>query len=387
MMAFVFHVFVEGAKDASPAGVARLAEAMAGHYGLPAADMLARLRSGRFRAKGNCDRATADQYARDLDRLGARCTIEEATPQSSRPTPVPFAAVQPPGPARPATPSLPPRTALPPNPAAPAPGALPPQPAPPAQPAAKPGFSSGLAAAFSGEMPAASLGALEQLESLSLAAVDGSEGSGPVEQPGGFEPPPAAAPAKPPEPAAKAKSAKPARPKDEPLDLFVPPDLAGDELQVELAPDERPARPSAPEVTRPLAPVAAAPLAAAAAPIAAGAPAAAASRRHPLADPRMRLAAGVLIAILLGFVPAHIVAKLREKSAYAAIDHKVEVLQQDATTSEAYAQLDARRAELLDEKYDERRSIAMLALLIWAAAGGGLAYLWFKRMPWERLED
>lgn len=387
MMAFVFHVFVEGAKDASPAGVQRLAEAMAAHYGLAAADMLARLRSGRFRAKGNCDRATAEQYARDLDRLGARCTIEEATPQNSRPTPVPFAAVQPPEPARPSSSSLPPRTALPPRAATPAP-----LPAKPAQPAAKAEFSSGLSAAFSGEMPAASLGALEQLDSLALASVDGSEGSGPVAQPGGFEPPPEAAPAKKPDPAKADKPAKPARPRDEPLDLFVPPDLSTDDLQVELAPDERPARTSSQELRRPATPASGtevSPAAPGPAPAAAAAaPAAPAPRRgHPLADPRMRLAAGVLIAILLGFLPAHVVAKLREKSAYAAIDHQVETLQQQATTAEAYAQLDARRAELLDEKYDERRSIAMLALLIWAAGGAGIAYLWFKRMPWERLSE
>jgi len=37
----------------------------------------------------------------------------------------------------------------------------------------------------------------------------------------------------------------------------------------------------------------------------------------------MRFAAGVLLAIILGFVPAHIVASLREDQAYGAIDAKV----------------------------------------------------------------
>src|SRR5438270_2504223 len=87
MMSAMFHVFVEGANDGTPDGIRRLAQAMADHYGLAAADMAARLASGRFRVKGNCDRATADQYARDLQQLGARVKIEPATAANSYPTP------------------------------------------------------------------------------------------------------------------------------------------------------------------------------------------------------------------------------------------------------------------------------------------------------------
>ena len=91
-----FHVFVEGATDGSPAGLSKLADAIAKHYGLPAADLLARLQKGRFRVKGNIDRATAETYARDLQRLGARCVIEEATADNSqRTTPLPFPAQRP----------------------------------------------------------------------------------------------------------------------------------------------------------------------------------------------------------------------------------------------------------------------------------------------------
>ena len=41
-----------------------------------------------------------------------------------------------------------------------------------------------------------------------------------------------------------------------------------------------------------------------------------------LGDERVRFAAGVLVAILLGFVPAHVIASMRERSAYHAIDAK-----------------------------------------------------------------
>ena len=374
----MFHVFVEGAKDASPAGRERLAQAMAAHYGMPVADVTARLQSGRFRAKGNCDRATAEQYARDLDRLGARCTIEEANAQNSRPTPRPFAAVTPPPAGTPTPPAgtpLPPRTTT-----LPSAGPLPPR--APTPPAGTP-YASGLAAAFTGEIPKASLGALEKLEdgALSLASVDGSDGSGPVAQPVAFAPPPGFEAPPPAEAKAKpAAPAKPERPRDEPLDLFVPPDLASDSLQVDLAPEDKPPpRPSAPELRR------SQPIATVAAP--AEAARAATPRRHPLADARVRLVAGVVIAILLGFLPAHIVARIREKAAFGDVDRKVLAMQADIQTDDAYEQLDTRRADLLERKYSERNSIAIMAFLIWAAAGGGIAYLWFRRMPWERLES
>ena len=358
----MFHVFVEGAKDGSPAGFERLAKAMAAHYGLPPADMLARLQSGRFRAKGNCDRATAEQYVRDLERLGARCTIE----------PVAGAAAAPAVPARASAPSLQPATK--------------PAPASPAQ------FSSGLAAAFGSDAAQADAGAFAKLESgaLSLASVDGS-GEEHVAAPEAFAPPPEpAAPAPKVKPAAAAGAkAKPARPKDEPLDLFEPPDAGSANFQVELAEDEieRSAkkRASTPPPNEP-AVEAAAPVERRSQPsmAPATAPAAASPRGNLLGDPRVRLVAGVVLAILIGFVPAHFVASIREKSAYAAVDREIDTTQQEAQTMDAYNALDARRDELLARKYDERRSIAITALLLWAAAGAGIAYVWFRRIPWNR---
>lgn len=389
----MFHVFVEGAKDGTPEGVQRLAEAIGSHYGLPAADLRARLASGRFRVKGNCDRETADKYARDLDILGARTTIEEANAGNSRPTPLPFPAV------RPATPL--PFAAI----------------NPPTQPPARPSgqFSSGLAAAFSAEpSPSTSLGALEGDIPLSLASVDGSaDPSAPAESAFGppIEEPKAEIKFKPAAGAAKKPPDKPERkpkPKDEPVDLFVPPELAeGGGFSVDLAPDEvertrakiktppagapvvapppiasdePPARASTPAMRRsqPAIP-------AQAAPVAEAAPRA--RPANPLGDPRVRLVAGVVLAILIGFLPAHLVASARERSAYDAIDRKILAEQESATTPDSYAALDQMRSDELDHKKSERRSIAILALLMWGAVGGAVAYGWFRRIPWERFEQ
>jgi len=104
-----------------------------------------------------------------------------------------------------------------------------------------------------------------------------------------------------------------------------------------------------------------------------------------LAAPRARLAAGVLLSILLGFVPAAIVASVREDRAFRAIDAKVMAIQRAVDSDDSYDALDGFRAEQLRQKRSARRMIELGSMLIWAAAGGGLAYVWFKRVPWDRL--
>lgn len=427
-----FHVFVEGATDDTPAGVARLANAIAKHYGLPGADLLVRLQRGRFRVKGNIERTLAEQYRRDLERLGARCTIEEATAENSqRATPLPFPAVRPAtppvgvavAPSRPSTPPSGLAAAAPSRPSAP-PSGLAAAAAAPSRPSTPPSglaaaattpasaasqFQSGLAAAFSGELPAANLGALEKDDlPLSLASVDGADEQAPPSA-ASFEPSGGGLSASiGPLPEKAKPAAKPERPKDVPLDLFAPPEAQGDELAVDIAADElditAKKRPNTPP---PVADDAAhAPLQRAQAEPAArrsqpsmqapeAVPGAAASvasvpsvssKRGLLGSARVRFAAGVLLAILIGFVPAHLVASMREGSAYKAIDNTVIAAQHLADTPEMYAMLDKMRADQLDKKRGEQRNAAIIALAIWALVGGGVAFAWFKKVPWDRFE-
>ena len=377
----LYHVFVDGAADASPAGNDKLAAAVAAHYGLPIADLQARIASGRFRVKGNCDRATADSYIRDLTALGARCSLEEAGPSNTAKTPLPFPAVPGPAgqpPARPSQSALPPRQTTPP---ATARTATPPK-----------GFQSGLAAAFSGEQQVGSLGALDDGALLKLSSVDGKEEAPAADA---FAPPPVAAPP----PAAKsAAPAKPAaKPKDDPIDMFAPPDAEDANFQVDLAPDEvaRAAKKKS-SIPPETAPVEAAPVPARASrpSLQAVQPPDRQSRpslqvpNQPaptgLKDPKIRFAVGVVIAIVLGFIPAHLISHFQESSAFAKIDANVTNVQKDVATPDDYAALDGFRAGQLERKHDERRNIALLAMVIWAAAGAGIAYVWFRRIPWDR---
>lgn len=392
MMREMFHVFVEGAADESPDGAARLAEAIANHYGLPVDQLRQRIDAGRFRVKGNVDQATADTYVRDLERLGARCSIEPAETSPSRATPLPFPAV------RPATPpaGLPVASALanqPPSRPSTPPSALANQ--PPSRPSTPPSalanmpraatpppsaspYASGLSAAFGGETAKAELGALgNENATFSLASVDGeTPDEGAIEK----SPEPMFAP-----PAAKdapADATKKAKPKDEPVDMFAPPDAEDAAALVEIADDDKDF--ARKKVTTPSTP---APLARKSQPsIEAQAPVTAVrSKLGPLADERVRMIAGALLAILLGFLPAHLYARSREKSAYATIDQKLQSAQIAADTPDAWSALDQTRSNALERKEDERRSIAMIALAIWALVGGGIAYGWFRRVPWDDL--
>ena len=94
----------------------------------------------------------------------------------------------------------------------------------------------------------------------------------------------------------------------------------------------------------------------------------------------------MLLAVVIGFLPAHVIASARESSAFKEIDNKVLVAQQHADTPDAYATLDRMRADQLARKESEQRNAAIIAFAIWALVGGGIAFAWFKKIPWDRLE-
>jgi hypothetical protein len=364
----VYHVFVDGAADGSPAGKEQLATAIAGHYGMPVADVRLRITSGRFRVKGNCDRATADIYVRDLTALGALCSIEEATPSNAAKTPLPFPVVT-----VASKPALPPRQTTPPAIARTTSGGK--------------DYQSGLSAAFSGAQQTGGLGALDDGSAFKLSSVDGNDNA-PTPDAGAFGPPQEATPAA--QPVAKAPPKAVAKPADVPLDIFAPPDADDENMSVQLADDEV-ERSAKRKVSLPPEAVAdddAAPRASRTslqAPNAARssrpslqAPISSEPARTGLKDPRTRFVVGVVLAIALGFIPAHLFASMREKSAFADIDANVTELQHEAITPDDYAALDPMRTRQLERKGDARRNIAMIALLIWAAAGAGIAFGYFR---------
>lgn len=386
----VYHVFIDGAVDRTEAGTERLTQAIADHYGLAADSLRARIASGRFRVKGNCDRATAESYVADLTKLGATCTIEEASPQNQSLTPLPFPApsIQPPSKSS-LSMKLPSRTTTQPS----------------VRPSSPPAtqYQSGLSAAFAAQSPEAELGALGGEVAFTLAAIDGSDDAPPPPPAAAFAPPDASALSAassfhPPAPTtAEVDSPSNSNPNSGsqadagvPLDLFAPPEAAEAALSVDLALDEaeRVARKriSAPPATAPSPdPPPSAGRYSPPSLVLAPAPAPVPDRpKNPLANERIRFVLGVVVALLIGFLPAHVIAKKREKSAFAAIDANVVETQRRADSKDSYAALDQFRADQLERKHDDRQGIAMMALFIWGLAGGAVAYVWFRRVPWDQ---
>lgn len=386
----MFHVYVEGASDASPDGLRKLAQAISQRYGLSSADLLTRLTAGRFRVKANVDKVTAETYMRALQEVGARVTVEEALERAQPSTPpanerTGASSLPPANAARPGGSSLPPanRANTPALGAAQRSGASSLPPANAARPA-QPPLQSGLAAAFSSSTRAQSEGGFDALGgALSLSSVDGTEDEAAPASAAFAPPPESSAPVVVMTPAA-AKS----KPAAQPLDLFAPPDAEEAEAKVELATDEIEHRAKKMSVP-PANVVASAP---------ASAPNTPAMRRsapsiqppnvpvsRPAAAdmPRGRFAAGVLLSILLGFVPAHLIAASRESSASAAIDANVVSTQNNAVEDEeAYRALDGFRAAQLAKKKSDKRTFAWQSMLIWAVVGAGVAYVYFRRIPW-----
>lgn len=391
-----FNVFVEGAVDDSPMGLPQLAEAMSQRYGLVASDLVSRLRRGRFRVKSAVEAATAERLKRDLEAIGARVLVEDsaisptATPVAGVPTTPPSSlslspsnvagARHPPPSGLAATgPSQPRPSTPPPRPSAP-PSALAGIPRTPDGPAHQrpstpiPGeMVSGLAAAF-GESAHADLGALGE-GALSLASLDGEQAPASSNMFDAPPEPPAAsitiAPAKPQTTKLRTKPAL-----SQPMDLFAPPDAGDQDLRVDLATEE---------IDEQARKQASAPLATITATASQSQPrprvvAEAAVAVAPKQLDRVRFVVGVVLALAIGFIPAHFVAKLREASELEAIDARIAQLHASADTQESWLALDSARAKLRDEKASKRQMIALTSMLLWAGVAAAVAF-GFSRIP------
>ncbi len=410
-MTALFHVFIERPRSTAVGAGAQLARTIAARYGLAAVDLEARIAAGRFRVKGNVDRATADAFAADLIQLGAECTIlsaEAPAAEAVKATPVTLdqPRVVPP---KPSAPVAAPRPAPPPS--RPAAAAV------TAAPAFHPGDDDdGGLGALSGAM---TLSMLDGGDDLSVDR-SGERSTGAM-LPASFGPPPEAShdlrtgsdrdSAPPSRGSAReiplAASSGPSAPAGPafgggPVDPFAPPD-AGVESELRLEVDTpRKAKggamapapaPAPPPVSEP-GPASrqggargtandhgAATSAAAAAPRPTPSPGLVDLAR----DPRARFVAGVVLAAIIGFIPAALIASVRERSAFADLDSELDRRQNQFTDRAEWDALDTLRASFVERKQAERQSVALTSLVLWAAISGGFAWFWFRKLDWDRL--
>lgn len=341
-----YHVVLKGRRGDAPGDLDSLAQAISKRYGVPAAAIVQRLRAGAFRVKSNVDLETARRYAGDLAALGGDCVVldvasgaEVELSRSSDPEPV------------------------------------------------------GLAAA--GGSFAASLGALEEGQ-LALATLD--EAASPTRS-GRRAPAPAD------DEALLQLDDGPYVPPGEPAgDRFAPPpsDVADDALLV-LEDDpivearrRAAAPPPEPAAAPPAEPVAALEAAAAIEPAAeeAAPGPSVAQRASSLLDAaraslagrgRAHFLSGVLVAVLLGFPVAHLVASVQEASAYSQVRSDLRKAYAEATDPETYAGLSEIRAGARDLMDARQHRIAVTGALVWLAVAAAVAYAWFRLVPWQRL--
>jgi hypothetical protein len=258
-----------------------------------------------------------------------------------------------------------------------------------------PQFASGLAAAFGAKSDEPDLGALgEASGSFALASLDGSD-EHPAASSGTFAPPGGAALPASIGPAIAAAAAPAATPAPKPAstgDMFAPPDSEEElvDLAVDMA-DVKAKRTAATSTPPPVArttgrtsmppPIEPAPAAAPAAPSKSLGDHFRAFAGHR----RARFAVGAVLAVLIGFLPAHLIASVRERSAYAEIDTHLHEQEAKVRTIEQWQALDQLRESERDEKIGEKHSIAITAVLLWAAVSAGFAFVWYRKIDWDRL--
>ncbi len=336
----------------------RVAGAIAARYGLPASEIARHMSAGRFRVKSGVDRETAERLVADLEALGAMCmVVDEAGNVLPR--------------RRPTAPEPAPRTEQPVK------------------------METGLSAALhdSSQQDLGALGAASA--PLSLATLDGEEEK-PREQKqavhafsaSDFAPPeaeeqelvlavavekrsPPPQSMAPPVTAASIADSPPVE--DEaivssppPREAYGEPPLTGG-YGVAPAPAGKPARPRRPKTPgeNPLI-----------------------RMRGMIADsPLIRLGVGVVAALLIGFLPAHLFASARESSAFSEIDSETKAHQSQVTDVDEWNALDEYRKHQLDRKDSKRTSIALSAVFVWAALSGVLAFLWFRKIDWDEYQS
>jgi len=82
-----------------------------------------------------------------------------------------------------------------------------------------------------------------------------------------------------------------------------------------------------------------------------------------------------------------VTASVRKRSAFAEIDSQLEGKQAAVLTRGDWDNLDRVRKSFVERKKSEQQSIAITSLLLWAVVSGGAAFVWFRKIDWDRIFD
>jgi hypothetical protein len=390
----LYRVFIEGCRDTSRGGIKLLADTLGQRYGMSPPTVTRQLEEGRFCARASLDHASAQRLARELEALGANTAVIADGPSAAA-------------------------------------GAAPP-------------YTSGLAAAFTGDRLRddvhLDLGALDRPEGTGVASAGWQladldtigERTGEVpaprtrpitedaptpslhvssqpaqrSRPSSTAPPGATRQSTPPPspgraprvataPAARTAAASPpmtlpgrpreassppVAPRPRSRDPFQPPD-AGREVRIELA--DQPGRVLAPGGPSGLQAPLAGPLGPAALAGETRYRSIPARMRDALGDSRRaRFAAGIAAAFLIGLVPAEMYALSRAGSAYDDLRADLAAEYRAADTPERWETLAAARVEAAALVGARQRRLAISSGLIWLAVASAAGFAWFRVTGW-----
>ena len=87
---------------------------------------------------------------------------------------------------------------------------------------------------------------------------------------------------------------------------------------------------------------------------------------------------GIVIALVVGFLPTHLIASAREKAAFRAVDKQVEAAYASADSPETYQALDAAREKFIDAKQSARTMIGLTSMLMWGVISTGVGFAFFR---------
>ncbi len=167
--------------------------------------------------------------------------------------------------------------------------------------------------------------------------------------------------------------------------LFAPP--MSEPIQLELA-DDRPRRASLA-----LGPPESAPMMfpAVATPRPAGSGASVVAATELRTRRRTAFALGVFLSVVLGFVPAHLLAQARERAAFERIDNRVRIAQSEIASIAEWEALDDIRTALLRQKRAAHHEIIIASMALWVALAGSLSFAWarfgLRRFDPSELDD
>jgi hypothetical protein len=95
---------------------------------------------------------------------------------------------------------------------------------------------------------------------------------------------------------------------------------------------------------------------------------------------------GAVLAVVVGFLAAHIIASIQETNAFPPLEKELGEAYAEAVDRNAYAALPEVRADLQLLVESRQRRIAITGGLVWLAAAAAFGFVWFRKIPWETLE-